>query len=181
MIDSTPSVKILLFSLNQKISNTHSNQITMATSEDSDNRVPMLKNWEDDKKWTIRLKHHICSIETDHWKSIEKAPHIPINVASPDTTPENPYTIDSPKPYPEDNLIGEDLRKVHKDSKAYSLMCKGLPLQVLARLEPYQTCYTMYKALKVIFEGGEQIRNVRKQKLKRQLQLFELMSGKTFH
>ncbi|KAK1441042.1 hypothetical protein QVD17_06878 [Tagetes erecta] len=83
------------------------------------------------------------------------------------------YTKDSTEPYPEDNLQGEDLRKVKNDSKAYSLMCKGLPLQVLSRLDAYQTGYTLFKALKSICEGGEQLRSLKKQKLKRQLELFE--------
>jgi len=96
----------------------------MAPTDDSDNRVPRLINRADFKNWTTRLKHHLCSIESDLWKSIEKGPHI--LVLAPDTA--TTYTKDSTKPYSEDDLTGEDLHKVKNDCKAYSLMCKGLPL-----------------------------------------------------
>ncbi|KAK1414966.1 hypothetical protein QVD17_30732 [Tagetes erecta] len=150
----------------------------MAPNDDSDNRVPRLINRVDFKNWTIRLRHHLCSIDNDLWKSIEKGPHIPTH-----TTPDSAstYTKDSTEPYPEDNLSAEDLRKVKNDSKAYSLMCKGLPLQVLSRLDAYQTGYTCFKALKSICEGGEQLRSLKKSKLKRQLELFEHINGETVH
>ncbi|MGS7221172.1 hypothetical protein ACQ7OT_11535, partial [Micrococcus luteus] len=109
---------------------------------------------------------------------IEKGPHIPTQTA-PDSA--STYTKDSTEPYPEDNLSAEDLRKVKNDSKAYSLMCKGLPLQVLSRLDAYQTGYTLFKALKSICEGGEQLRSLKKQKLKRQLELFEHIAGESVH
>ncbi|KAK1421848.1 hypothetical protein QVD17_24520 [Tagetes erecta] len=150
----------------------------MAPNDDSDNRVPRLVNRADFKNWTIRLKHHLCSIDNDLWKSIDKGPHIPTQTA-PDSA--STYTKDSTKPYPEDNLSAEDLRKVKNDSKAYSLMCKGLPLQVLSRLDAYQTGYTLFKALKSICEGGEQLRSLKKQKLKRQLELFEHIAGESVH
>ncbi|KAK1421843.1 hypothetical protein QVD17_24512 [Tagetes erecta] len=150
----------------------------MAPTDDSDNRVPRLVNRADFKNWTIRLRHHLCSIDNDLWKSIEKGPHIPTQTA-PDSA--STYTKDSTEPYPEDNLSAEDLRKVKNDSKAYSLMCKGLPLQVLSRLDAYQTGYTCFKALKSICEGGEQLRSLKKSKLKRQLELFEHINGETVH
>ncbi|KAK1429938.1 hypothetical protein QVD17_12293 [Tagetes erecta] len=150
----------------------------MAPTDDSDNRVPRLVNRADFKNWTIRLRHHLCSIDNDLWKSIEKVPHIPTQTA-PDSA--STYTKDSTEPYPEDNLSAEDLRKVKNDSKAYSLMCKGLPLQVLSRLDAYQTGYTCFKALKSICEGGEQLRSLKKSKLKRQLELFEHINGETVH
>ncbi|KAK1414838.1 hypothetical protein QVD17_30597 [Tagetes erecta] len=150
----------------------------MAPNDDSDNRVPRLVNRADFKNWTIRLRHHLCSIDNDLWKSIEKGPHIPTQTA-PDSA--STYTKDSTEPYPEDNLSAEDLRKVKNDSKAYSLMCKGLPLQVLSRLDAYQTGYTCFKALKSICEGGEQLRSLKKSKLKRQLELFEHINGETVH
>ncbi|KAK1427915.1 hypothetical protein QVD17_16653 [Tagetes erecta] len=150
----------------------------MAPNDDSDNRVPRLLNRADFKNWTIRLRHHLCSIDNDLWKSIEKGPHIPTQTA-PDSA--STYTKDSTTPYPEDNLSAEDLRKVKNDSKAYSLMCKGLPLQVLSRLDAYQTGYTCFKALKSICEGGEQLRSLKKSKLKRQLELFEHINGETVH
>ncbi|KAK1421788.1 hypothetical protein QVD17_24420 [Tagetes erecta] len=150
----------------------------MAPNDDSDNRVPRLVNRADFKNWTIRLKHHLCSIDNDLWKSIDKGPHIPTQTA-PDSA--STYTKDSTEPYPEDNLSAEDLRKVKNDSKAYSLMCKGLPLQVLSRLDTYQMGYTMFKALKSICEGGEQLRSLKKQKLKRQLELFEHIAGESVH
>ncbi|KAK1421747.1 hypothetical protein QVD17_24340 [Tagetes erecta] len=150
----------------------------MAPNDDSDNRVPRLVNRADFKNWTIRLKHHLCSIDNDLWKSIDKGPHIPTQ-----TTPDSAstYTKDSTEPYPEDNLSPEDLRKVKNDSKAYSLMCKGMPLQVLSRLDAYQTGYTLFKALKSICEGGEQLRSLKKQKLKRQRELFEHIAGESVH
>ncbi|KAK1414755.1 hypothetical protein QVD17_30510 [Tagetes erecta] len=150
----------------------------MAPNDDSDNRVPRLVNRADFKNWTIRLKHHLCSIDNDLWKSIDKGPHIPTQTA-PDSS--STYTKDSTEPYPEDNLSAEDLRKVKNDSKAYSLMCKGLPLQVLSRLDTYQTGYTLFKALKSICEGVEQLRSLKKQKLKRQLELFEHIAGESVH
>ncbi|KAK1431920.1 hypothetical protein QVD17_08717 [Tagetes erecta] len=150
----------------------------MAPNDDSDNRVRRLLNRADFKNWTIRLRHHLCSIDNDLWKSIEKGPHIPTQTA-PDSA--STYTKDSTTPYPEDNLSAEDLRKVKNDSKAYSLMCKGLPLQVLSRLDAYQTGYTCFKALKSICEGGEQLRSLKKSKLKRQLELFEHINGETVH
>ncbi|KAK1411414.1 hypothetical protein QVD17_37963 [Tagetes erecta] len=150
----------------------------MAPNDDSDNRVPRLLNRADFKNWTIRLRHHLCSIDNYLWKSIEKGPHIPTQTA-PDSA--STYTKDSTTPYPEDNLSAEDLRKVKNDSKAYSLMCKGLPLQVLSRLDAYQTGYTCFKALKSICEGGEQLRSLKKSKLKRQLELFEHINGETVH
>ncbi|KAK1413101.1 hypothetical protein QVD17_34863 [Tagetes erecta] len=150
----------------------------MAPNDDSDNRVPRLVNRADFKNWTIRLKHHLCSIDNDLWKSIDKGPHIPTQTA-PDIA--STYTKDSTEPYPEDNLQPEDLRKVKNDSKAYSLMCKGLPLQVLSRLDAYQTSYTLFKALKSICEGGEQLRSLKKQKLKRQLELYEHIAGEYVH
>ncbi|KAK1419547.1 hypothetical protein QVD17_28722 [Tagetes erecta] len=150
----------------------------MAPNDYSDNRVPRLVNRADFKNWTIRLKHHLCSIDNDLWKSIDKGPHIPTQTA-PDSA--STYTKDSTEPYPEDNLSAEDLRKVKNDSKAYSLMCKGLPLQVLSRLDTYQTGYTLFKALKSICEGGEQLRSLKKQKLKRQLELFEHIAGESVH
>ncbi|KAK1419519.1 hypothetical protein QVD17_28693 [Tagetes erecta] len=150
----------------------------MAPNDDSDNRVPRLVNRADFKNWTIRLRHHLCSIDNDLWKSIEKGPHIPTQTA-PDSA--STYTKDSTEPYPEDNLSAEDLRKVKNYSKAYSLMCKGLPLQVLSRLDAYQTGYTCFKALKSICEGGEQLRSLKKSKLKRQLELFEHINGETVH
>ncbi|KAK1441343.1 hypothetical protein QVD17_07191 [Tagetes erecta] len=150
----------------------------MAPNDDSDNRVPRLLNRADFKNWTIRLRHHLCSIDNDLWKSIEKGPHIPTQTA-PDSA--STYTKDSTTPYPEDNLSAEDLRKVKNDSKAYSLMCKGLPLQVLSRLDAYQTGYTCFKALKSIYEGGEQLRSLKKSKLKRHLELFEHINGETVH
>ncbi|KAK1427855.1 hypothetical protein QVD17_16553 [Tagetes erecta] len=150
----------------------------MAPNDDSDNRVPRLLNRADFKNWTIRLRHHLCSIDNDLWKSIEKGPHIPTQT-QPDSA--STYTKDSTEPYPEDNLSAEDLRKVKNDSKAYSLMCKGLPLQVLSRLDGYQTGYTCFKALKSICEGGEQLRSLKKSKLKRQLELFEHINGETVH
>ncbi|KAK1429900.1 hypothetical protein QVD17_12228 [Tagetes erecta] len=130
----------------------------MAPNDDSDNRVPRLVNRADFKNWTIRLKHHLCSIDNDLWKSIDKGPHIPTQTA-PDSA--STYTKDSTEPYPEDNLSAEDLRKVKNDSKAYSLMCKGLPLQVLSRLDTYPTGYTLFKALKSICEGDLQDLNDR--------------------
>ncbi|KAK1414921.1 hypothetical protein QVD17_30686 [Tagetes erecta] len=150
----------------------------MAPNDDSDNRVPRLVNRANFKNWTIRLKHHLCSIDNDLWKSIDKGPHIPTQTA-PDSA--STYTKDSTEPYPEDNLSAEDLRKVKNDSKAYSLMCKGLPLQVLSRLDAYQTGYTLFKALKSICEGGEQLRSLKKQKLKRQLELFEHIARESVH
>ncbi|KAK1411030.1 hypothetical protein QVD17_37574 [Tagetes erecta] len=150
----------------------------MAPNDDSDNRVPRLVNRADFKNWTIRLRHHLCSIDNDLWKSIEKSSHIPTQTA-PDSA--STYTKDSTEPYPEDNLSAEDLRKVKNDSKAYSLMCKGLPLQVLSRLDAYQTGYTCFKALKSICEGGEQLRSLKKSKLKRELELFEHINGETVH
>ncbi|KAK1406156.1 hypothetical protein QVD17_41443 [Tagetes erecta] len=150
----------------------------MAPNDDSDNRVPRLVNCADFKNWTIRLKHHLCSIDNDLWKSNDKGPHIPTQTA-PDSA--STYTKDSTEPYPEDNLSAEDLRKVKNDSKAYSLMSKGLPLQVLSRLDSYQTGYTLFKALKSICEGGEQLRSLKKQKLKRQLELFEHIAGESVH
>ncbi|KAK1427853.1 hypothetical protein QVD17_16551 [Tagetes erecta] len=150
----------------------------MAPNDDSDNRVPRLLNRADFKNWTIRLRHHLCSIDNDLWKSIEKGPHMPTQT-QPDSA--STYTKDSTEPYPEDNLSAEDLRKVKNDSKAYSLMCKGLPLQVLSRLDGYQTGYTCFKALKSICEGGEQLRSLKKSKLKRQLELFEHINGETVH
>ncbi|KAK1414665.1 hypothetical protein QVD17_30414 [Tagetes erecta] len=150
----------------------------MAPIDDSDNCVPRLVNRADFKNWTIRLKHHLCSIDNDLWKSIDKGPNIPVQTA-PDSA--STYTKDSTKPYPEDDLQGEDLRIVKNESKVYSLMCKGMPLQVLSRLDAYQTGYTMFKALTSICEGGEHIRSLKKQKLKRQLKLFEHISGETVH
>ncbi|KAK1429858.1 hypothetical protein QVD17_12139 [Tagetes erecta] len=150
----------------------------MAPNDDSDNRVPRLLNRADFKNWTIRLRHHLCSIDNDLWKSIEKGPHIPTQTALDSAST---YTKDSTTPYPEDNLSAEDLRKVKNDSKAYSLMCKGLPLQVLSRLDAYQTGYTCFKALKSICEGGEQLRSLKKSKLKTQLELFEHINGETVH
>ncbi|KAK1424228.1 hypothetical protein QVD17_19549 [Tagetes erecta] len=150
----------------------------MAPNDDSDNHVPRLVNRADFKNWTIRLRHHLCSIDNDLWKSIEKGPHIPTQTA-PDSA--STYTKDSTEPYPEDNLSAEDLKKVKNDSKAYSLMCKGLPLQVLSRLDAYQTGYTCFKALKSICEGGEQLRSLKKSRLKRQLELFEHINGETVH
>ncbi|KAK1411711.1 hypothetical protein QVD17_38271 [Tagetes erecta] len=148
----------------------------MAPNDDSDNRVPRLVNRADFKNWTIRLKHHLFYIDNDLWKPIDKGPHIPTQTALDSAST---YTKNSTEPYPEDNLSAEDLRKVKNDSKAYSLMCKVLPLQVLSRLDAYQTGYTLFKALKSICDRGEQLRSLKKQKLKRQLELFEHIAGKS--
>jgi len=56
----------------------------MAPSEESENRVPKLKNTSNFKIGTMRLKHPLNLINIDLWKSTKKGPFIPEQPTAPD-------------------------------------------------------------------------------------------------
>jgi len=161
----------------------------MATNNNSSgsdyaSKVPLLKTRADFKGWEIRFRNHLNTLDHNLWRSIANGPHIPKPLANPDKYKDNCYK-DGMKVIPLEELEGEefkeDLRKCAIDLKAYSFLTMAVPLAFLTRTKKYVTGNSLYRILQKMCEGGTEIQSMKKQKLKRQLEMFSALPGESIN
>ncbi|KAK1431977.1 hypothetical protein QVD17_08816 [Tagetes erecta] len=162
----------------------NNNNYNNISSSDYASKVPLLKTRADFKGWEIRFRNHLNTVDHNLWISNANGPHIPRSNLNPDKYKDDAYKTGM-KAIPMEELEGdefkEDLRKCAIDLKAYSFLTMAVPLAFLTRTKKYVTANSLYKMLQKICEGGTEIQIMKKQKLKRQLEMFSALPGESIN
>ncbi|XP_076941100.1 uncharacterized protein LOC143610525 [Bidens hawaiensis] len=128
--------------------------------EVSTNNIPRLYGQENFTKWKVLFEAAVCYNDVDMWKSIKEGPQgIEEDGANPTATA----------------AVRERMRKV--DDKALAMLKLALSWEILTKVAHHTTAKKMYDAILEMFEGNTELKNIKKQRLKQQLERFKYKDG----
>ncbi|XP_076930123.1 uncharacterized protein LOC143594771 [Bidens hawaiensis] len=129
----------------------------MDDQEVSTNKIPRLIGQENFIKWKVLFEAAVNYNDPELWNSIRDGQYIP------SLAPNNNATIES--------------KMKKRDDKALSMLKLGLSLEILTSVNHHKTAKEMYDAVIDMFEGNTELRDIKKDRLKQQLDRFKFKEG----
>ena len=130
--------------------------------EVSTNKIPRLYGHDNFTKWKVLFEAAVCYNDVDMWNSIKNGPQAAAVVAEG----ANPNA---------NAALRERMRKV--DDRALAMLKLGLSWDILTKVAHHQTAKQMYDAILEMYEGNEELKEIKKARLKQQLERFNYKSG----
>ncbi|XP_076894661.1 uncharacterized protein LOC143547019 [Bidens hawaiensis] len=129
----------------------------MDDQEVSTNKIPRLIGEENFIRWKVLFEVAVNYNNPELWNSIKDGQYIPSLAAK------NSATIES---------------KMNKrDDKALLMLKLGLSWEILTSVNHHKTSKEMYDAVIDMFEGNTELRDIKKDRLKQQLDRFKFKEG----
>ncbi|XP_076905895.1 uncharacterized protein LOC143561802 [Bidens hawaiensis] len=122
----------------------------------STNKIPRLYRQENVIKWNVLFEATMCYNDMDMWNSIKNGPYVHEG-ANP-----NQDVVDI-------------TRKI--DDKALAMIKLGLSWDILTKVAHHTTANAMYDAILEMFDGNTELKNIKKQTIKQQLERFKCKDG----
>ncbi|XP_076931010.1 uncharacterized protein LOC143596015 [Bidens hawaiensis] len=129
----------------------------MDDQEVSTNKIPRLLGQENFNKWKVLFEAAVNYNEPELWTSIREGQYVPSTAAN------NNETI--------------ELKMKKRDDKALSMLKLGLSWEILTSVNHHKTAKEMYDAVIDMFEGNTELRDIKKDRLKQQLDRFKFKEG----
>ncbi|XP_076916927.1 uncharacterized protein LOC143576790 [Bidens hawaiensis] len=121
----------------------------------STNKIPRLYGQENYIKWKVLFKAAVCYNDVEMWTSIKNGPYVVDGTNNPN--------------------VEARMKKV--DDRALAMLKLGLSLEILTKLAHHTTAKAMYDALLEMFEGNTELKNIKKERLKQQLDQLKYKDG----
>ncbi|XP_076904456.1 uncharacterized protein LOC143559912 [Bidens hawaiensis] len=125
----------------------------MDEQEVSTNKIPRLLGQENYIKWKVLFEAAVNYNDTKLWNSIRNGPYVPT------ASPNNNATLE------------RQMRR--RDDKALSVLKLGLSWEILTSVNHHTNAKDMYDAVVEMFEGNIELRDIKKDRLKQQLDRFK--------
>ncbi|XP_076889146.1 uncharacterized protein LOC143539830 [Bidens hawaiensis] len=129
----------------------------MDDQEASINKIPRLLGHENFIKWKVLFKAAVNYNDPELWTSIREGQYVP------STTAGNNATI--------------ELKMKKRDNKALSMLKLGLSWEILTSVNHHKTTKEMYDAVIDMFEENTELRDIKKDRQKQQLDRFKFKEG----
>ncbi|XP_076922368.1 uncharacterized protein LOC143584142 [Bidens hawaiensis] len=129
----------------------------MDDQEVSINKIPRLLGQESFIKWKVLFEVAVNYNDTELWNSITDGQYIPSQAAN--------------------NNVVIEIQMKKRDDKALSMLKLGLLWEILTRVNHHMTAKKMYDAVIKMFEGNVELRDIKKDRLKHQLDRFKFKEG----
>ncbi|XP_076935971.1 uncharacterized protein LOC143602878 [Bidens hawaiensis] len=122
----------------------------------STNNIPRLYGQENYIKWKVLFETEVCYNELDMWNSIKNGPYVPNGTNA-------------------NQVVEARMRKV--DDRALAMLKLGLPWEILTKVAHHATTKAMYDAILEMFEGNSELKKIKNERLKQQLDRFKYKDG----
>ncbi|XP_076905313.1 uncharacterized protein LOC143561036 [Bidens hawaiensis] len=129
----------------------------MDEQEVSTNKIPRLLGQENYIRWKVLFEAAINYNDTELWCSIKDGHYIPSQATGNNET------------------IKRQMKK--RDDKALSTLKLGLSWEILTRVNYHTNAKYLYDAVVEMFEGNVELRDIKKGRLKQQLNIFKFKEG----
>ncbi|XP_076908892.1 uncharacterized protein LOC143565947 [Bidens hawaiensis] len=123
----------------------------------STNKIPRLLGHENYIKWKVLFEAAVNYNDTELWASIKYGPYVPSDA-------------------PNANQVLERQMK-RRDDKALSMLKLGLSWEILTSVNHHTNAKAMYDAVVEMFKGNVELRDIKKDILKQQLDCFKFKEG----
>ncbi|XP_076890829.1 uncharacterized protein LOC143542041 [Bidens hawaiensis] len=129
----------------------------MDEQEVSTNKIPRLLGQENYIKWKVLFEAAVNYNNTELWNSNRDGPYVPTDA------PNNNATVE------------RQMKK--RDDKALSMLKLGLSWEILTSVNHHTNAKAMYDAVVEMFERNVELRDIKKDRLKQQLDRFKFQDG----
>ena len=127
--------------------------------EVSTNKIPRLYGQDNFTKWKVLFEAAVCYNDVDMWSSIRTGPRVATIEEGANAT----------------GAVRERMRKI--DDRALAMLKLSLSWDILTKVAHHQTAKQMYDAILEMYEGNEELKEIKKARLKQQLERFNYKSG----
>ncbi|XP_076898266.1 uncharacterized protein LOC143551801 [Bidens hawaiensis] len=119
------------------------------------NKIPRLYGQENYIKWKVLFEAPVCYNDVEMWNSIKNGPYVPEGTNK--------------------QLVEVRMREV--DDKALAMLKLGLSWENLTKVVHHTTAKAMYDAILEMFEGNSELKKIKIERLKQQLDRFKYKYG----
>ncbi|XP_076931020.1 uncharacterized protein LOC143596024 [Bidens hawaiensis] len=120
--------------------------------EVSNDKIPRLYGQENFIKWKVLFEAVVCYNDVEMWTSIKNRPYVSEGANNTPT-------------------VAARMKKV--DDRALAMLKLGLSWEILTKVAHHQTAKAMYDSILEMFEGNTELKNIKKERLKQQLDRFK--------
>ncbi|XP_076930055.1 uncharacterized protein LOC143594690 [Bidens hawaiensis] len=129
----------------------------MDDQEMSTNKIPRLLGQENYIKWKVLFEATVNYNDTELWSSIRDGPYVPTESSG------------------NNQAVERQMKK--RDDKALSMLKLGLSWEILTSVNHHTNAKDMYNVAIEMFEGKVELRDIKKDRLKQQLDRFKFKLG----
>ncbi|XP_057986532.1 uncharacterized protein LOC131171098 [Hevea brasiliensis] len=129
---------------------------------------PPLFNGSNYSFWKVRMRNFIQSVDIEAWQRIVKGPEIPLELHA-----------DGYREKLEDEYNELDWKKVSSNAKALNILHCALDATEYNRISGCASAKEVWDKLEVTYEGTNQVKESKANRLVREYELFEMKPGET--